>query len=203
MTPKQEERLRQKIADIKRALAADKRQWGGQYHDGRGLRYSPPQYYLQLEDYKGAITYYRWFEKHFPDDSCYGLFFFEWALALFKTGKAKEAEKKILKCFMGNIYLLDTFLEKPLVLVPELQASAWSLKSLERGVGYAKSSGALKDFGEWLEAFVVSDRFFKVANEFIDIERKLLTEPAGKLRSALVSRLGSLLDGNAEGEAKG
>ena len=67
MTPKQSQRLIKKIADIKRALAAQKRTFSG-YDDSRGLRYLPTRYYLQLADYKGRLTYTRWFAKTFPDD---------------------------------------------------------------------------------------------------------------------------------------
>jgi len=43
MTPKQEERIRNKIARIRKELAADKKRWGGFYDDSRGLRYLPPE----------------------------------------------------------------------------------------------------------------------------------------------------------------
>lgn len=33
MTPKQADRIRNKIKKIKAALAADKKRWGGYYHD--------------------------------------------------------------------------------------------------------------------------------------------------------------------------
>lgn len=62
MTPKQTQRLSKKIADIKRALAAEKRRFGG-YDDSRGLRYLPTRYYIQLADYKGGLSYTRWFAK--------------------------------------------------------------------------------------------------------------------------------------------
>ena len=67
MTPKQSQRLIKKIADLKRALAAEKRKFGG-YDDSRGLRYLPTRYYLQLADYKAGLAYTRWFAKAFPDD---------------------------------------------------------------------------------------------------------------------------------------
>lgn len=35
MTPKQAEKIKKKIDAIKAALAADKKQWGGDYHDDR------------------------------------------------------------------------------------------------------------------------------------------------------------------------
>jgi tetratricopeptide (TPR) repeat protein len=194
MTPLQQERLRKKIADIKKALAADKKYWHGYYHDGGGLRYAPPRYYLKLEDYKGAITYYRWFAKNFPDDGCYGLFYFEWAIALFKTGKPKEAERMVLNAFMENIYLIDTFLEKPLVLVSELRNSAWALESLSNGIGYSKAQANLRDFADWLEEFVRTDRCLVVVNEFIALGKLLLEEPVGPQRSAMVDRRRHLLD---------
>ncbi len=67
MTPKQAQRLIIKIADINRALATEKRKFGG-YDDSRGLRYLPTRYYIQLADYKGGLAYTRWFAKTFPDD---------------------------------------------------------------------------------------------------------------------------------------
>ena len=98
MTPKQIERIQIKIATIKRALAADKRQWGC-YDDSRGLRYLPPALYLKLQDYKGAMRYFNWFHKIFDDDAGYPMFLFEWTITLFKNGKRKEAEKMALKTF--------------------------------------------------------------------------------------------------------
>jgi hypothetical protein len=60
MTPKQMEKIQNKIAKIKRALAADKRQWGC-YDDSRGLRYLTPALYLKLKDSGGAMRYFNWF----------------------------------------------------------------------------------------------------------------------------------------------
>ena len=105
MTPKQEERIRIKIAKIKKALAADKRFWGGEYHDGRGYRYLQPALYLQLKDYKGAQRYFNWFAKTFEEDAGYPIFLFEWTVTFFKNNKLKEAEKRLWKHF----YLIPIF----------------------------------------------------------------------------------------------
>jgi len=59
MTEKQIERVRTKIARIKRALAADKKEWGGYYHDGSGLRYRCPELYLEIREFKGSLNYFR------------------------------------------------------------------------------------------------------------------------------------------------
>jgi hypothetical protein len=81
MTPKQVEKVKSKITNIKRALASERKKFGG-YFDKRGLRYAPPEYYLKLQDYKGALTYFRWFDKNFSDDSGNPIFLFEWYYAL-------------------------------------------------------------------------------------------------------------------------
>ena len=100
MTPKQRERIQIKIAKIKKELAADKKRWGGFYDDSRGLRYLPPELYLKIQDYSGAQRYFNWFSKNFPEDSGYPVFLFEWAITLFKTGKIKNAEDKILETYL-------------------------------------------------------------------------------------------------------
>lgn len=64
MTPKQEERIKNKIKKVKAALSADKKRGGGQYHDGQGLRYYPPQLYIELKDYTGGLRYFNWFNKN-------------------------------------------------------------------------------------------------------------------------------------------
>jgi len=99
MTTKQEERIRKKIAKIKKELADDKKHWGGFYHDGKGQRYLPPGYFIKLTDYKGGLRYLNWFSKTFPDDMGYPVFLFEWIVILFKTGKEIEAKKKHYRLF--------------------------------------------------------------------------------------------------------
>jgi hypothetical protein len=101
VTPKQIERVKKKIADIRRTLAAEKRKFGA-YDDSRGLRYLPTKYYIQLGDDKGGLTYLRWFDKNFPNDVGFSDFLFERTIILFKAGKTKEAEKKAFEAFCAN-----------------------------------------------------------------------------------------------------
>jgi tetratricopeptide (TPR) repeat protein len=171
MTPKQEERIRDKISKIKKALAADKRQWGGFYHDGSGLRYLPPELFLKLKDYKRALIYFRWFDKNFPDDCGYPIFLLEWTMTLFKTGKIKEAEKKALQTFISNTYLFDKFLGKEILNFDKYEGSNWEKEDLTYNLAYSKEQEDIQDFVDWLNQFLESDKFYKIANEFIDIEQ--------------------------------
>ncbi|MFC2132344.1 hypothetical protein ACFLRG_00950, partial [Bacteroidota bacterium] len=188
------QRIIDKIKKIKKALAADKKHWGGYYHDGRGLRYLQPELFLKLKDYKGASNYFRWFEKNFPDDCCYPIFLLEWTITLFKVGKIKEAEKKALKTFMSNTYLFDKFLEKELLHFDKYEGSGWEGEELTNDLSYSKEQEDIQDFVEWIIDFLKSDKFYKIANEFIEIGIKLKTEPTGKKRTELVNREYSLLD---------
>lgn len=194
MTPKQEERIRIKIARIRKELAADKKRWGGFYDDSRGLRYLPPEQFIKLRDYKGGLRYLRWFNRTFPDDNGFPIFLFEWTLILFKTGNLKEAEKKALQTFFENNYLFDKFLGKELILIEKQESSNWETAELAEFLEYSKSDPEFADFGEWLENFQTSEKFYKFANELIETEKLISTEPVGKTRSELINKRRRLLD---------
>lgn len=120
MTLKPCQRLPKKIADSKRTLAAQKRQFGG-YDDSRGLRYLPTRYSLQLGDYNGGLAYTRWFANTFPDAIGFPDFLFEWAVLLFKAGKIAEAKMKIWQTCCANTYVLDKFFGRPIQLLPKYE----------------------------------------------------------------------------------
>ena len=109
MTPKQIERVKNKIKLIKSELAKDKKVWGGQYHDGRGLRYLPTSLYIQIGDYSGGLRYVNWFDKNFPDDIGSSLYLFEAIFILFKSKKTKEAEHKLKQNKNELEYILDLY----------------------------------------------------------------------------------------------
>ena len=182
MTEKQIERIRLRITKIKKELAADKKHWGGYYHDGRGLRYLPPGLFIKIKDYKGGLRYLQWFNRSFPDDSGYPIFLFEWTMILFKTGKLKQAEKKAYETYMSNVYLFDKFLGRTLKMVDKWEGSAWETASLTEELQYTKEEAEYADFAEWVETILASGKFFKFEREFLDIEKRLKTEPVGETR---------------------
>jgi len=194
MTSRQIEKIKNEILKIKRALTADKRRWGGQWHDGRGLRYLQPELYVKLQDYDGALKYFKWFDKNFPDDCGYPIFLFEWTLTLFKTGQIKEAEKKAFQTFFANTYLFDKFLNKEFLHFDKLEDCNWQSVEVTEDFNYSKDQDDLKDFADWLSQYISSEKFYKKANEFIEIEHRLKTEPVGQTRNALVNRLYELKD---------
>ena len=159
MTLKQTERIAIKIAKIKKALAADKKRWGGFYDDSRGLRYLVPELYLKIQDYSGALRYFNWFNKNFPEDSGYPVFLFEWAITLFKKGKIKAAKSKIIETDLANVWIIPTFLQVENSRQPSKTFSSWETRDVAEGMGYSTTDAELSDFAEWLSDFVSSAEF--------------------------------------------
>lgn len=194
MTEKQIERIKNKISKIKKGLAADKKHWGGYYHDGGGLRYMPPELYIKIQDYTGSLRYFNWFDKNFPEDSGFPTFLFEWAITLFKTKRLKLAENKVKHTFCSNTYLLDKFLDKELLQFNKSEDSNWQYEQLVDNFKYSKNHEEMKDFAEWLNTYMNSEDFLEFANEFIEIKSKLKDEPVGEKRSYLVKKEYELLE---------
>jgi hypothetical protein len=186
MTPKQIERIQNKIVKIKRALAADKRRWGGYYDDSRGLRYLAPELYIKIKDYKGAMRYFNWFNKTFDDDMGFPFFLFEWSITLFKNGKLKEAEKKMFQAIFISETLIDKFLEQDYFSLNTNENSSLEIVTLLNEQIYNLSDVEFKDFSEWLSNFTAGDFFRRHFSEILSIARKLKTEPVGEVRSELV-----------------
>ncbi len=189
MTDRQIKSIRTKIDRIKKALAADKRFWGGEYHDGRGLRYLPPQHFLKLQDYSGALRYFNWFHKNFPDDCGYPDFLFEWSITLFYCGKYADAGKKAFATYFGNAYYFDKYFNKPITRPDKLHGSHWEHPEMTERFAYSSSQAQFADFSAWLEQFINSDNFRQTINVYNEIERQLENTPVGPERSELVRRL--------------
>jgi hypothetical protein len=182
---KQAERLRKKIADIKRKLAAEKKKFGC-YDDSGGKRYRPLKYFIQLGDYAGGLAYLKWFTKNFPDDSGFPVFLFEWTIILFKSGKIKDAERKAFQTFCANTYMFDKFFARPIAPVDKLEGSNWEGPSILGSFDYNSEQTDLADFADWLGKFISSEPFVGLSGKYIDICRRLNTEDDIETRGYLI-----------------
>lgn len=192
MTERQKEIVKFKISQIKKALAADKKQWGGYYHDGGGYRYLQPALYLQLQDYKGAKRYFNWFVKNFPEDIGYPIFLFEWTITLYKNNEIQQATRKAFETFMSNTYLFDKFFGKEFLYFEKWEGSNWEMTETADRLPYMSTQEDLKDFALWLDEFATSRLFNEAANQFIDIQTQLKVLAVGKKRSLLINKRANL-----------
>ena len=168
MTAKQTERLRKKIADVKRALAADKRKHGT-YDDSRGLRYLPLQYFVALGDYPGALSYLKWFTRNFEDDMGFPDFLFECTIVLFKSGKMKEAEQKAFDSFCSNSYLFDKFFDSRIIPLAKWEGSNLAAPSFVAAFHYSHHQPGLSDFSVWLQGLISSEDFVERCRQYTDL----------------------------------
>lgn len=194
MTPKQVERIQGKIKKLKAALSRDKRQWGGYYHDGKGLRYLIPRLYLQLRDYKGGQRYFNWFHKEFPDDSGYPDFMFEWSVILFMNGKTRDAEKKLFEAYCRNTYIIDKFIGKEIIPIEKWEGSNLEDAEFVNHFNYSSKDEDLTSFSEWLTGIVASEKFIRATEKYIETEKKLLHEKDYATRCLLVEQQRQLIN---------
>ncbi len=173
LTPAQEKRLRRKIDKIRKEISYERQKWGG-HHDGRGLRYLPPDLFIQLCDYKGGLRYLRWFDRTFPDDATYPMFLFDWALILYKTGKTKEAELKAYGCLIEGDHIMETFIGSELLPADRKDITAWKCESVEEYCTYSASDPEYSDYAVWLKQLFEPESMAKLADRYrtYDAERR-------------------------------
>jgi len=185
MTPKQIEKLKKKITDIKRILAAEKRKFGA-YDDSRGLRYLPAGYFVQLGDYKGGLTYLKWFYKNFSDDSGFPEFLFESAILLFRTGRLTEAASAAFQTFCANPYWIDRFLGGSPVPLDIWHSSNLMQVEYTQALTYTSDQPDLLDFSDWLKKLITTEDFDRRSSRYIEIYRQLKTETDKESRRRLI-----------------
>jgi hypothetical protein len=185
MTPKQKERIQNKIKQIRKEIYEEKKLWGG-YHDGRGLRYIPFELYLQIQDFKGGLTYLRWFTKTFPEDIGMPTITFMSSLIYFKNNKIKDAEKKALQTLFADSSVLDIFMSRP---IQNKNESNFDQNSIKDFFLELEKQNDLTDFKKWLAEFEKSESYRKYKNKYQSLREKQKTETSQSLREKLLDEI--------------
>lgn len=185
MTPNQKERIQNKIKQIRKEIYEEKKRWGG-YHDGRGLRYIPFELYLQIQDFKGGLTYLRWFTKTFPEDIGMPTITLMSSLINFKNNKIKDAEKKALQTLFADSSVLDIFMSRP---IQNENESNFDLKSIKNFFLELEKQNDLTDFKKWLTEFEKSESYKNYRIEYQSLREKQKTETSQPLRDKLFDEI--------------
>jgi len=185
MTDKQIQRIRKRIKSYRAILASEKRRFGG-YLDSPGIRYVIAELYLQIQDYKGALTYFRWFSKQFSDDIGFPDFNLFWAATLFENSKIPESLAKIYETSFSNTYLPELIAGADPAPIDKSESS--NTKTLE----YAKQiyTDCIElislGFQIYLTSVVESEEYKANLNKYISIQKLIKDEPVGPMRSNLI-----------------
>jgi hypothetical protein len=185
MTDKQIEKIKKQIRSLRAKLSAEKRKHGW-YDDSRGYRFIIPDLYLQIEDYKGALRYFNWFEKEFEMDSGFPDFNLAWTITLYKNKKHELAIKKLYTTAFSNTYLIDLILGNKPLRIDKSELISW--ESLDFAIEIEKYWKRMlsTDFVDWLKDVASYDDFKKNMADYIGLKKLIADEKIGKERERLL-----------------
>jgi hypothetical protein len=185
MTKKQIERIRRTIKFYRTRLAAEKR-IHGEYDDSAGLRYIIPELHFQIGDYKGALVYFRWFSKAFPDDTGFPFFNLLWSATFFENNKIAEALQKAYETAFSNTYLLDLIAGRDTAQLDKSEPIGY--EKLEYAIQIYKDCIQLitLDFQIWISNRSEYEDFKANLNKFISIQKLIKDEPVGPMRTTII-----------------
>jgi hypothetical protein len=185
MTEKQFERIKKTIKFYRTRLAAEK-QMHGDYDDSAGLRYAIPELHFQIRGYKGALVYFRWFSKTFPDDAGFPFFNLLWSAAFFENNKIPQALQKAYETTFSNTYLLELIAGRDTVQLDKSEPIGY--ENLEYAKEIYKDCIQLitLEFQIWVSNRSEHDDFKANLNKFISIQKLIKDEPVGPMRTELI-----------------
>jgi len=194
MTEKQIERIKQKIRKQKAALSSEKRVYGG-IHDGGGRRYYISDLYMQISDYKGVITYKKWFDRNFPDDIGSPLLSLYWSIAFFEINKIKEAKIYTIDTAFQNIYLHRLLLGQEVKRI-DMHEHGYDVLDFAKQLQKESDEVVTKSYLDWLEEFVETEEYKKWIERFISLNKLLKDEQEVEKRVVLLDHISNLISEN-------
>lgn len=185
MNEKQLERIREDIKVYRARLASEKRRFGG-YFDKGGIRYLIPELYIKIKDYKGALSYFRWFSREFPDDIGSPFFFLIWTFTLFQNKKYTEAIRLAYKTAFSNTYVLDLISNKEVANIDKSEMD--DSQNIDHAIEIIEwfNNHLTKEFKSWIGELTETEDYKINMNRFISIQKLIKDEPVGPLRSHLL-----------------
>jgi hypothetical protein len=186
MDEKQIERIKDNIKKYRARLASEKRRFGG-YFDNGGIRYEIPELYLQLGDFKGALSYFIWFTREFPDDIGTPYFNLFWSCTLYQNKRDTDAVRLVYKTAFSNTYLLNLICKKEGIHIDKSEPGGYEKISYAREITEWCDKLLTKDFKSWLCKLIETEGFKADMNRFISLQKLIKDEPVGPLRSKLIN----------------
>ena len=102
--PSDPKKIRETIRRYERSLKTP------HHDDGAGKRFLIGPLYLLMAEVSGALQFYEWYEKKFPDDSVEAFNHLCWVLILFRSEKLTLAKSKLRELIFDNLYIIPLLL---------------------------------------------------------------------------------------------
>ena len=198
MTDSERKRIQVKIDHYKKAMSDFKARMGF-IDDGRGNRYEIPVLQMRLMDLTPALRYYTWFWKNFPDDIGEPIMNLAWTAMFFHRGETSKANAYFYLTLFSNPYLFSYVAGKPMGLYDMWHGANVDEPGWFENVDFDSFEFLTPQFRAWLWERYESAETKEVISRFMELNRKLNTEPVGEKRSALVDELFQLKYGGRGG----
>ena len=154
--------------------------------DGAGKRFMIGPLYLRIDDTKGALEHYQWFEKMFDDDSGEPFHRMGWVLTLHRSGLDHGAERMLLIAMLKNLYLFPVLFGEDPPVIDGWKGSNWEdLDYITDAPKWMLSLWTDVELG-WAKNIFYSDQAVKIRDRYIAINQFLELEHPGEKRSMLV-----------------
>jgi hypothetical protein len=174
MTEKQIEKIRSSIKKHRAALTAEKRLYGG-FDDSRGRRYYIADLYMRIADYKGAITYKKWFDKNLADDIGGPLLSLYWSIAFHELGKINETKIYTIDTAFQNVYLHGFLLDREVNRI-DMYEHGYNMLEFAKSMSKDGQKVSTKPYLDWLTTFMDSDEYKDPVNKCIALNKLLKDE---------------------------
>ena len=185
MTEKQIENIKKKIKSHRAKLTGEKRKFGW-YDDSYGRRYVIAELYIKIQDHKGALRYFNWFEKEFKEDIGFPDFLFYWTATLYENDKIKKARQLAYKTLFSNIYLIEAVCAKTPRYLDYKGYSNIDTLEFADSMKQTCIKNTSDNFRSWIQEFSSCDEYEKVLNEYVSLNKLIVDERPGKIRSELL-----------------
>ena len=178
-------KIKATIARYRRAL---NKEWKEHHFisDGAGKRFMIGPMYLRIDDTKGAMAHYKWFEKMFSDDSGEPFHRLGWALTLHRYDDDPGAERMLLIAMLKNLYLFPILFGEDPPALDGWQGSKWEeLEYITDAPKWMLNLWTDEELN-WAKVIYYSDHAVQIRDRYITINQFLELERPGEKRSLLV-----------------
>ena len=189
--PKTPKGIYTRIEQYKKALQKEKREWGI-YDDSYGRRLLIGPLYLLANDTEGAIKYYKWYVKSFPDDSSEPFMSLCWTLSLYRAGKLEVAKIKLIHTMFSNLYILPHLFREDQPAYIIRAGSNWESKIHLVNLPDEYPGQWSEDEVNWAREMYYSNEITAIRERYIEIEISLQNETTDINRSGLLDELFAL-----------
>jgi hypothetical protein len=147
--------------------------------------------YKRIADYKGAITYKKWFDKNFPDDIGGPLLSLNWSIAYFGLGQISETKIYTIDTAFQNVYLHGLLLDREVIRI-DMYKHGYDMLEFAKSMIKDCKKVSSQPYLDWLTIFMDTDEYKEPINRFIALNKLLKDENNREKRSELIDLISEL-----------